>query len=259
MPQIATVSYHVHKPEPQAFIVDPGGVAGALESPETVVHEVSVADLRQGDTTTQFARDGIAFVHAAPGVTITETGDAWKTDYEKSLRELTLQETGAREVIIFDHTIRVDDPASARRPARHVHTDYSRAGAEKRLADLVGDAAAAEWREGHYAFVNAWRPFERVVERAPLAFIRPDSVRAEEWLPIDLVYPDRMGQVMGLVHADRHEWLFWSQMTPEDVVLFNIYDNQLRDPVAHSAIDYVRDGNESAIRKSIESRMLLRF
>ena len=259
MTRLAQIAYHVHKPERQAFIVDPDGEAGALIAPETVVHELPLADVRLGETSTHFGSDGIAFVNSPAAVAISDDNRDWEADYEASLRDLTLEVTGAREVIIFDHTIRTDDPASARRPARHVHTDYSREGAEKRLADIVGAEAAAGWRESHFAFVNAWRPLEVVVKRAPLAFIRPSTVVEGDWMPIDLEYPDRKGQVMGLAYADRHEWLYWSRMTPDDVVLFNIFDNREREPVAHSAIDFREEEYPQAIRKSIESRMLLRF
>ena len=68
----------------------------------------------------------------------------WQDAYDEELRALLQAKIGAEDVIVFDHTVRVDDPNAERRPARNVHNDYSRTGAEQRLIDLVGDERAAQ-------------------------------------------------------------------------------------------------------------------
>ena len=165
---------------------------------------------------------------------------------------------GARDVRIFDHTIRIDDPNAGRQPARNVHSDYSPAGAQQRLKDLLGDTLAAEWSDGHFAFVNVWRPIDNVIQSAPLGFIRPASVAPEDWVTIELIYPDRRGQIMGLVCNPKHEWLYQSHMSPDEVAIFNIYDNRGRASIGHSALNApVEPG--APLRKSIESRTLVRY
>ena len=124
--------------------------------------------------------------------------------------------------------MRVDDPNAERRPARNVHNDYSRSGAEQRLIDLVGDERAAEYRAGHYGFVNVWRPVEHTIRTSPLGFIRPSSIKPEDWMTIELIYPDRLGQILGVAANEDHEWFYMSEMTPDDVAIFNIYDNRGR-------------------------------
>lgn len=259
MPDLARVHYHVHKDEQQAFVIDPDGVAGALIAPETVECEVRLADVRRGETEVDFLAGGIAFVESPTRVTGFDPGAAWQDAYETELRALLAKATGVAEAVLFDHTIRTDDPRSERRPARHVHSDYSEQGAVNRLAAVLGDSAAEEWSRGHFAFANVWRPIGDPVRRAPLGFIRADTVADDEWIPIDLVYPDRRGQVMGLAQSKRHEWLYWSAMTPANAVIFNIYDNRGRRPVPHSAVDLVHQVDRHAIRKSIESRAVIRF
>ena len=146
--------------------------------------------------------------------------DGWQSVYDQELAALLSRKLGAREVIVFDHTVRVDDPSNARKPARNVHTDYSPEGARRRLIDIVGTENAEAWSRGHYAFINVWRPIAHTIHSAPLGFVRPSSVSREDWILIDLIYPDRQGHIMGLVANDEHEWLYRSKMTPDEVAFF---------------------------------------
>jgi hypothetical protein len=140
-----------------------------------------------------------------------------------------------------------------------VHSDYSAEGAENRLVDILGAEQAAEWAKGHYAFINIWRPVGAPINSAPLGFVRPSTVAPEDWILIDLIYPDRRGHIMGLAANDNHQWVYQSKMTPDEVVIFNIYDNRNRASVGHSAIDLTEDDTITTIRKSIESRTLVRY
>lgn len=259
MQRTAKVNYHVHSPERQAYHIDAGGVSGAIVSPEHVEVEVPLRDLRGDEESVSFAADGVAFAAAPTSVKAFENDGGWHADYEAELSALLSREIGAREVVVFDHTVRVDDPNSDRKPARNVHSDYSPEGAEKRLVDILGPAKAAEWSKGHYAFINVWRPVENPINSAPLGFVRPPSVQDQDWILIDLIYPDRCGHIMGLAANDAHEWIYQSHMSPDEVVFFNIYDNQGLPSVGHSALDRVEDPNVKTIRKSLESRTLVRL
>lgn len=258
MPKTATVNYHVHADTRQSYQLDAGGVAGQLISPEHAVTQVQVLDTRS-ETTVEFDRDSVAFFDAPSAITDFADTTAWRDTYDQELASLLKHAVAAEEVIVFDHTIRVDDPAAIRKPARNVHSDYSPDGAEQRLIDILGPEAAAMWSAGHYAFINVWRPIEHAVNSAPLAFVRPDSVQKEDWILIDLIYPDRKGHIMGLVGNPAHTWIYRSSMTPRDVAVFNIYDNSGQPSVAHSALDMVEDPTISRPRKSIESRTLVRY
>lgn len=259
MTQTATVNYHVHKPERQAFELDAGGIAGNLISPELVATEVTVFDERAVGVATTFEEASVAFAEFPTKVREFDEDLSWKGKYDAELTVMLRNEVDAKEVIIFDHTVRVDDPDAVRKPARNVHSDYSVDGAEQRLIDLLGAQKAAEWRDGHYAFINVWRPVGETINSAPLGFVLPESVAEEDWILLDLIYPDRKGQILGLAANPDHEWVYMSKMTPGDVVYFNIFDNRGRPSIAHSALDMVEDPNITTIRKSIESRTLVRY
>ena len=96
------------------------------------------------------------------------------------------------------------------------------------------------------------------VERAPLAFALPATVRTTDWVDIAIVYPDRQGRITGLLPSPDHRGVFQSAMTPDDVVVFRTYDNQGAPVVPHTAIDLV-DAPAGPPRQSRETRILVRY
>ena len=104
-----TVNYHVHKPERQAFEIDAGGVVGCLVSPELVPTEVCVHDVRCGETEVSFRQDSVAF-QTFPSAVSDFTGKGWQETYDGELTALLQKSLGAKEVVVFDHTVRASDP-----------------------------------------------------------------------------------------------------------------------------------------------------
>ncbi|MEM7493351.1 MAG: CmcJ/NvfI family oxidoreductase [Pseudomonadota bacterium] len=255
----ASVNYHVHKNEPQAFEFDVDGIIGNLISPELVTTPIDVRDLRDQTHTTSFDANGIVFVDQASAVEHFEHSQEWQATYDAEIQQLLKSNIGAKDVIVFDHTVRIDDPKAARRPARNVHNDYNQAGAEQRLIDIVGEVRAEKFHDAGYGFVNVWRPVEHTIKSSPLGFIRPGSMTPGDWMDIGLIYPDRFGQILGVAANPAHEWFFKSEMTPEEAIIFNIYDSTGRPHLAHSALDMPGDIDVTVPRKSIESRTLVRY
>lgn len=259
MTRTATVNYHVHKPEQQAFELDAGGIIGNLISPELASTKVQVLDERTASLRTSFQDESVGFANAPSKVQSFNEDENWQDIYDAELTALLTSQVSAKEVIIFDHTVRTDDPNAARKPARNVHSDYSVNGAQQRLIDILGEAKAAEWGGGHYAFINVWRPVGAPINSAPLGFILPSSVAQQDWILLDLIYPDRKGQIMGLAANPDHKWVYMSKMTPDEVAFFNIFDNQGRPSIGHSALEMIEDPSVHTVRKSIESRTLVRY
>ena len=256
----ATVNYHIKSETPQAFEFDVDGIIGKLKSPELVSTLVNVQDLREGKHRTHFNQHGIEFVNSPSSIEHFSLDKSWEATYNEELRDLLAKQIGAKDILVFDHTVRIDDPNANRRPARNVHNDFSEQGARQRLIDLLGEDSAQEFLQGHYAFVNVWRPIEQPIKSSPLGFIHPETVANDDWMNIELIYPDRQGQILGLAANEEHEWFYLSSMTPNEVAIFNIYDNQDRPHLAHSALDITTsDSDASAPRKSIESRTLVRY
>lgn len=255
----ASVNYHVKKDVPQAFEFDVDGIIGNLLSPELAKTNVDVSDLRNDPRPNRFDAEGIVFVDQPTAVKNFTISPDWAASYDDELQDLLESEIGAVEVIVFDHTVRIDDPKAPRRPARNVHNDYNQAGAEQRLIDILGEDHADEFHKAGFGFVNVWRPIEHTIHSSPLGFIRPSSMTEKDWMDIGLIYPDRFGQILGVAADPAHEWFFLSEMTPEEAIIFNIYDSTGRPHLAHSALDLPGDDLVTVPRKSIESRTLVRY
>lgn len=255
----ARVNYHIKSVSPQAFLVDADGLKGSLVAPELVNKTVNVQDARNGEFKFAFNRDGIVFNASPTKVNVADESNDWRRIYEEEIQRLLKKEIGAQEVIVFDHTIRIDEPDAVRRPARNVHSDYSQSVAEQRLVDLLGENQAERFRNGGFGFVNVWRPIGSPVKSSPLGFIHPGSMQPEDWMTIDVVYPDRRGQVLGVAANRKHQWFYLSEMHPDEVAIFNVYDSRGLPQLAHSALDLTQDGTGPEPRKSIESRTLVRY
>lgn len=255
----ASVNYHIVSDEPQAFHFDVDGIEGNLISPELIPTQVQVRDLRDKACHVNFRDDGIRFVRRASKIGDFTHHRDWQPVYNDEITTLLQSEIGAKDVLVFDHTVRIDHDAAVRKPARNVHNDYSQAGAEQRLIDLLGQQKAAQYLSGHYAFVNVWRPVGHPIMTSPLGFIRPSSMKTEDWMNIELIYPDRKGQILGVAANPAHEWFYLSHMQPDEVAIFNIFDNQGRPFLAHSALDIEGQGDVSIPRQSIETRTLVRY
>ncbi|WP_054112573.1 CmcJ/NvfI family oxidoreductase [Marinagarivorans algicola] len=255
----AFVNYHVVSKSPQAFHFDVGGIAGNLISPKLVATEVDVKDIRGKARHVNFDDDGIVFVKHNSAIEQFETMGDDESRYNHEIEALLKKTINACEVIVFDHTVRIDDPDSARKPARNVHNDYSCVGAKQRLIDLVGQQRAADFESGSFGFVNVWRPIERPITDSPLGFIRPSSMKPEDWMTIELVYPDRQGEILGTAFNPKHEWFYQSNMQPDEAIIFNIYDNHGRHYLAHSALDISGEKKSQLPRKSIETRTVVRY
>ena len=255
----ATVNYHVIRDEPQAFLFDVDGIDGNLVSPELVPTVVEVNDLRDRTCQVDFEADGICFRQHVSSVTDFNQHNQWHRTYNAQIVSLLKSSIAADEVMVFDHTVRIDDQSAIRKPARNVHNDYSQVGAEQRLLDLLGEEIAADYRAGHYAFVNVWRPVGQPIFTSPLGFIRPSSMSPADWMNIELIYPNRKGQILGVAANPQHEWFYLSHMQPDEVAIFNIFDNQGRPFLAHSALDVIGQSPSNVPRQSIETRTLVRY
>ena len=81
----------------------------------------------------------------------------------------------------------------------------------------------------------------------------------EDLLPVQLIYPDRVGETFTVRPNSRHRWNYLREQTPGEVLLIKCFDSKLdgrarRAP--HSAFADKGAENESA-RESIEVRALV--
>ncbi|CAG4904121.1 CmcJ/NvfI family oxidoreductase [Paraburkholderia saeva] len=191
--------------------------------------------------------------------------DAIEHVYYPESEALLRRSTGAKRVVIFDHTLRDGEATRAkgvREPVKYIHNDQTFVSGPRRVRDHLPPDEAEALLKGRVAIVNLWRPVGSTVESSPLALCDARSIALNDLVPSDLIYPDKVGETYAFVFNPRHRWYYFPQMTPEEVLLLKIYDSAGDDVArltAHTAFDDPSSPADAPPRRSIELRALLFF
>jgi hypothetical protein len=222
-------------------------------------HAMPIADARGREAEFTLERNGFALLRQ-PSVERDFNDEAAITGaYYDECAAIVRQATGAGRVLVFDHTSR--GPNQPREPVMRVHNDYTEKSAPQRVRDLLPGEAAALL--GHrYVFINVWRPIGHTVIDTPLALCDAASFTEDDLIMTDLIYEDRVGEIASVRHSPKHRWVFFSHMTPDEVVLIKCHDTA-RDGRArlsfHSAFADPTAPADAQPRQSIEIRTVAFF
>jgi len=243
---------------PYMYVEDPP----ARRNYTDIARTVNIQDVRTSSKTFTDISDH-AFA-CLPGPYATPSSVSWDNDesikdhYYPTVIQLLQQTLGARDVVIFDHTLRRASPTSPRLPVLRVHIDQTASSAAARVHRHSSSEEEATARlAGRYRIVNVWRPINGPVETSPLAFAEADSLKAEDVVPIEHRYPDRTGETAGIKHSKAQQWWYWSGMTEEERILLLCFDSARQEKrVPHTAfVDPNAEGKKA--RESIEVRALV--
>jgi hypothetical protein len=228
---------------------------------------IDVADARS--LAERPALDGAGFALEKHRTSVADFYDpaAVERVYYAEITALLKRATGAAEVHVFDHTLRVEDEGKRRMhrtrlPVTVVHNDYTERSALQRVRDVLAPDTAERLLAGRFAIVNVWRSFGASAERLPLAVADGRTVLESDYVAVDLVYPDRTGEVYYTAHSGGQRWFYFSRMQPDEALLFKCFDSA-RDGrtryTAHTAFANPHAPAETPPRESIEVRTLLSF
>src|SRR5947207_299795 len=81
----------------------------------------------------------------------------------------------------------------------------------QRVRDLLPDEAD-ELLKGRVQVVNVWRPIKGPLQDSPLAVCDATTIRSEDLVPSDLVYPHRVGETYSVKYNPEHQWFYVPQM-----------------------------------------------
>ena len=73
--------------------------------------------------------------------------------------------------------------------------------------------------------VNVWRPIAGPVRRTPLALADAGSVKAEELVATDQVFPDRVGEIYQVAYGPAQRWYWAPRMERDEVLLIKGWDS----------------------------------
>lgn len=192
--------------------------------------------------------------------------DEVRTVYYKETEELVKKTSGAKRVVVFDHTLRSGDEATreARQvggPVRGAHNDYTDWSGPQRVRDILPDEAE-ELLKGRFAVVQTWRPINRPVIRDPLAICDAGSTGMEGAIPTARIYPDRRGETLHYTFNPKHYWYYFPYMERHEAVVFKTFESE-KDGRArwtlHCAFDDPDTPSDAPPRESIEMRTLAFF
>jgi hypothetical protein len=242
----------------------PRGVAWRSGTPEP--HAVAIRDARALARRPSLDVEGFALLDQATGTRDFQDEEA-RSAYEREVEALLKGVSGAERVVVFDHTLRsvsaeTRDKIGARPPVLYVHNDYTTVSGRRRVTDLLDPEEAAERLRGRHAVVNVWRPIGAPVEELPLAVCDARSIAADDWVPTDLVYPDRVGEVYSVRYNPAHRWYYYPAMRPDEALLIKTYDSAEDGRArfsAHSAFVDPTSSPDARPRQSIEVRALVFF
>ena len=185
--------------------------------------------------------------------------------YYQQADTLLKEATGAKRVVVFDHTLRdgrVDRHDGVREPVKYIHNDQTFVSGPRRVRDHLPRDEAEQLLKGRVAIVNLWRPIGETVQSSPLALCDSRSIALNDLVASDLVYPDKVGETYALVFNPRHRWYYFPNMTPDEYLLLKIYDSAgdgIARLTAHTAFDDPTSPADAPQRRSIELRALLFF
>jgi hypothetical protein len=176
--------------------------------------------------------------------------------------------TGAGRVLVFDHNVRRGlslalraDRYAQGRPVLHAHTDFTEVSAVRRLHDQLGAEAASLLRR-RFIQVNMWRPISGPLRDAPLAICDSSSIAPHQLIPVDLLYPERRGEIYYLTYDPNQRWYYAPDMQPDEAWLFKNYDSATVGTArfaAHSAFQDPTLRSHIPARESIEVRAFAMF
>jgi hypothetical protein len=230
-----------------------------------VPRQVPIEDARQRANPASLDIEGFTlYAHSSAVKDFRDHSEVERVHVEE-IRQLLLDLSGADEVVITGTGILRFGERSAEsgahnnsRPARFVHIDCSDATATTFYARSRPNNGRNVRRSAQY---NVWRAITPPPQDVPLAICDARSIAAQDLIAADAIF-DHEGAVVFsfesllLRHSPRQHWVFYSNMRPDEVLVFKTNDT---DPgrahcVPHGAFDNPDCPADAVPRASLEMR-----
>jgi hypothetical protein len=246
------------------YVAPPGGrdqrIGGDGETHPVVIHNGRLRADRF-----EFEREGFRFVGSPTGVADFYDETQVRRVYYPECEALIMRESGAKRVVVFDHTLRTasDEQRETKRSAMSsaastTTTPSGRAAAGARRHGRGGRRTAAR----RFAIIQVWRPINHPVESHPLAICDAQSVNPANLVVNERRYQDRVGQTYAITHDPAERWYWFPHMRPDEALVFKVYES-LKDGrarwTAHTAFVDPTSPPDARPRESIEIRTLAFF
>lgn len=264
----ATVQYTVDNGIPPDYCFYEPDPSVKLNPPGTDPHEVEIENGWPQVAEFSADREGFELHDFTARFDQLDDEDSIRARFYPQVIDFVKRHSGAKRVVIFDHTIRKRLPAdlkqqtTVQRPAvLLVHSDYTPRSGPQRVRDIVPDEAEALLQR-RVAFCNVWKPPYRRVEELPLAMIDARTQVDGDLLLTQLKYRERSGEIYVMRHSPQHRWVYFPQMEAHHALLLKTYDSETGGRarfMGHSAFEDPTTPPGAPRRESIEVRTMAFF
>ncbi len=228
---------------------------------------VTLQSARDHDPPFTLDLQGFQLVESPTVVTNFHDPEQIRAVYEPEVEALLIRETGARRIVVFDHTLRADSESKrqkmkVREPASFVHNDYTARSAARRVRDFLPSDEADALLEGRFAVINVWRSTAGTVETAPLALCDARSVTEADLVISERRAKDRVGEVQQALYSPHQRWYWYPRVTAGEAILIKTFES---DPGAgfcstlHTSFADPTAPANARPRQSIETRTFAFF
>ena len=231
----------------------------------TDLRPVGVSDMRDIAENLSVDREGFELRTHPTEVDDLYDDDAIEMAYTAEIQALLRDRFAASRVAVFDVTRRSDagdgarNPDGHRGPATQIHVDYTAKSGPQRAKDVLGEEEFARLAASgaRVVQINVWRPIRGPVQRSPLALADATTLRADDLIATDQVFPDRIGEIYHVAHDPAQRWYYAPRMTRDEVLLIKGWDS--RDDgrakfTPHTAFTIPGTPVDAPPRESIEVR-----
>ena len=263
----ATVQFSINTGEIPVSLVQQPGQGSDLRSGKYEEKQITIYNGRPIASKLNLDRQGFIFTKAKTAVSDFYNEKEVLSIYYPEMEKIVKEQTGCDKVLVFDHTIRIDnntmaDTREVRSPVKNVHNDFTRKSAPQRVRDLLPLAEAETRLKKRFGSINIWRPIVGPVETAPLTVCGWDTLQENDLIAAERRYHDRIGGVLHLTHNPAQKWYYFPQMEREEIVLLKCFDS-LEDGTAkwtcHGSFQPPNPSPKAKPRQSIEVRTLYFF
>ena len=107
-----------------------------------------------------------------------------------------------------------------------------------------------------------WRSIGAPAITTPLAVSDASTMQVDDFIPTDLVYKDRVGEIAQIGYSVGQRWYYFSEMARDEALLIKCYDSAKDGRArftAHTAFSNPQAPVGAQPRESIEVRVLIAF
>jgi hypothetical protein len=229
-------------------------------------HPMEIRDGRPARKEFSLDENGFVFVDHNSAVKDFFDPQQLESVYYPEVERLVKELSGAKRVVVFDHTLRSGDEAEreaklVREPVLSAHNDYTEWSGPQRVREIMGDEAERLLRR-RFAIIQVWRAIRKPIQANPLAVLDARSLVPEDLLVAERRYPHRVGQTYRLKHNPNHRWFYFPEMRRDEALVFKVYDSETDGRARftpHTSFVDPATLPGSSPRQSIEARTMAFF